>query len=143
MKDEQQFCTFSVDGFFFGVPVARVQEVVRHQDITPVPLSPPEISGLINLRGQIITAIDLRRRLGLPDRPAGQQPNNVLIHAADGSVSFLVDQIEDVLSVPLDSLEPPPATLQESLRRFLRGVSKQQDRLLLWLDEAKAMDLAC
>lgn len=142
MSDEHQFCTFHLGKFFFGVEVAKVQEVVRSQPTTPVPLAPPEISGLMNLRGQIVTTIDLRRRLGLPQRPADQAPMNVLISTGDGAVSFQVDQIEDVLTVNSDSVEPPPATLQAGVRRFIRGVSKQKDRLLLILDDAKAMDLA-
>ncbi|MBI5385504.1 MAG: chemotaxis protein CheW [Verrucomicrobia bacterium] len=141
-RDQNQFCTFHVDQFFFGVEVSKVQEVVRQQALTRVPLAPREVSGLMNLRGQIVTAIDLHRRLGLPERSGGQPCMNVLISTEDGAVSLLVDRIEDVLSVEPDSVEPAPETLQVELRRFIRGVSKQKDRLLLILDDAKAMDLS-
>ena len=68
----QQFCTFLLDGYLFGVPVPQVQEVIRFQPMTPVPLAPPAVKGMINLRGQIVLAIDLRRRLSLGERPRGR-----------------------------------------------------------------------
>jgi purine-binding chemotaxis protein CheW len=142
MSDNRQFCTFRVDQYFLGVEVAHVQEVVRHQTITRVPLAAPEISGLINLRGQIVPTIDLRRRLGLAERTTAGQPIHVLISTSDGSASFQVDQIEEVLTVDASSLEAPPETLHAGIRRLIRGVSKQRDRLLLLLDEGQAMDLA-
>jgi purine-binding chemotaxis protein CheW len=138
----RQYCTFQVGEFFFGVDVTRVQEVVRHQAITRVPLAPGEVSGLINLRGQIITTIDLRRRLRLPDRGPDARPINLLISTPEGAVSFQVDQIEDVIEVDPASIESPPEMVDAEVRRCLTGVSKQRDRLLLILDEARAMDLA-
>lgn len=142
MSENRQYCTFQAGGFFFGVDVTRVQEVVRFQPLTQVPLAPPEICGLINLRGQIITTIDLRRRLGLPDRAAGVVPTNLLISTPEGAVSLQVDQIEDVIAVEAASIEPPPEMLALNVRRCIAGVSKQRDRLLLILDEARALDLA-
>jgi purine-binding chemotaxis protein CheW len=138
----QQYCTFTVDQFFFGVPVTQVQEVVRHQKLTRVPLAAREVRGLINLRGQIITAIDLRRRLNLPERTTGQPPMNVLLPTSDGAVSLLVDQIEDVLEVGEETIEPAPETMQGAARQLIAGASKQKDRLLLILDTVKTMDLA-
>ena len=138
----QQFCTFHVDGHFFGVEVDKVQEVVRQQQLTPVPLAPPEVSGLINLRGQIVTTIDLRIRLGLPRRATGVEAMNVLMAGKDGVVSLQVDQIGDVVDVDPATIEAPPPTLGGNLRQFIRAVSKQQGRLLLVLDESRAMDLA-
>lgn len=142
MSLSRQYCTFQVGEFFFGVDVTRVQEVVRYQELTRVPLAPGEVSGLINLRGQIITTIDLRRRLRLPDRPAGARPTNLLITTPDGAVSFQVDQIEDVIPVDAASIESPPEMIEAGIRRCIVGVSKQRDRLLLILDEVRAMDLA-
>ncbi len=136
-----QYCTFTVERFFFGVRVTQVQEVVRHQPLTRVPLAAPEVRGLINLRGQIITAIDLRRRLQLAERPAGQAPMNVLLHTSDGAVSLLVDQIEDVLEVGEDTIERPPETVRGSARQLISGASKQKNRLLLILDTVKTLDL--
>ena len=79
MTDNKQFATFFLNGLFFGVEVLKVQEVIRYQEMTRVPLAPAMIEGLINLRGQIITAIDLRRRLELPPRAKGQLPMNVVV----------------------------------------------------------------
>ena len=141
MSESRQYCTFQAGGFFFGVDVTRVQEVVRFQALTHVPLAPPEVCGLINLRGQIITTIDLRRRLGLPDRAPDAQPTNLLITTPEGAVSLQVDQIEDVIAVEAGSIEPPPEMMAAGVRRCIAGVSKQRDRLLLILDEVRALDL--
>jgi purine-binding chemotaxis protein CheW len=141
MPHLQQYCTFLVGDFCFGVAVNRVQEVVRYQPLTPVPLAPAEVTGLINLRGQIITTIDLRRRLQLPNRVGPAQPTNLLVTTTDGPISFQVDQIEDVVDVDPDSIERAPEMLDASLRSCIAGVSKQRERLLLILDESKAMDL--
>src|ERR1700758_5620949 len=112
MADQHQYCTFYVDGLYFGLDVLKVQEIIRYQDMTRVPLAPPVVRGLINLRGQIVTAIDLRRRLELSDRPAGQLPVNVVVHTDDGAVSLLVDEIGDVLQVSEKAFERPPETPQ-------------------------------
>ncbi len=134
------YCTFSLDRLFFGVPVDHVQEVVRQQGMSTVPLARPEIRGLINLRGQIVTAIDLRRCLNLPPAPEGARVMNVLIKTPEGAVSLLVDQIEDVLEVSPDSIERPPETLQGELRALITGACKLKHRLLLLLDTEQAID---
>src|SRR5262249_522652 len=108
MPGGHQYCTFYLAGHYFGLDVLRVQEIIRFQDMTRVPLAPPVVRGLINLRGQIVTALDLRRRLDLPDRPADVQPVNVVVRTDDGAVSLLVDEIGDVLDVPEDLFERPP-----------------------------------
>jgi len=135
----QQFCTFFLKGQFFGVPVQQVQEVIRYQEMTRVPLVPAVIRGLINLRGQIVMAIDLRRRLGLDDRPATELPMNVVVRTDDGAVSFLVDEIGDVLEADEDSFERPPETIDALARQLVSGVYKLQDRLMLVLDTEKAV----
>lgn len=112
----RQFCTFYVDGLCFGIGVREVQEVIRYQEMTRVPLAAPVVRGLINLRGQIVTAIDLRRRLGLADRFLGDTPNsggealpmNLVVRTDDGVVSLLVDEIGEVVEVDEDSFERPP-----------------------------------
>jgi purine-binding chemotaxis protein CheW len=141
MSASQQFCTFFLDGHVFGTPVPKVQEVIQHQDMTKVPLAPDVVSGLINLRGQIVSAIDLRRRLGLPEREAGQLPMNVVVRTSDGAVSLLVDEIGDVIEVDEDTLEAPPETLQGFAREVVRGVYKLSGRLLLALDIDRIVDL--
>jgi len=139
----KQFSTFRLDGHFLGIEVTRVQEVIRAQRMTNVPLAPPEIRGLINLRGQIVTALDLRRRLALPDRPDGSpEPMNVVVRTGDGSVSLLVDEIGDVLTVDDDDFERPPDTLEGIARTLIHGAYKLDGRLLLVLDTEKAVSLA-
>ncbi len=133
------FCTFWVGDLFFGVEVERVQEVIRFQEITRVPVAPPEVSGLINLRGQIVTAIDLRKRLGIEPRPEGEDPMNVVLREEDGVVSLLVDEIGDVLEVPDSLREPPPNTVDEVAREVIREVYKLTGQLLLVLDSESAM----
>ena len=135
-----QCCTFTLDGLWFGVAVDRVQEIVRHLRLTRVPLAPPVIRGLMNLRGQIVTAIDLRRRLEFPDRKAGDLPMNVVIRTEEGLVSLLVDQIGDVV-VETDTRDAPPLTLTGAARELIRGAYQLPDRLLLDLDLARALVL--
>jgi purine-binding chemotaxis protein CheW len=135
----QQFCTFFLKEQFFGVPVGQVQEVIRYQEMTRVPLVPQVIRGLINLRGQIVMAVDLRRRFGMEERPEGQLPMNVVVRTDDGAVSFLVDEIGDVLEAEEESFERPPETLQAQARELVRGIYKLQDRLMLVLDTERAV----
>src|SRR5205085_12199246 len=111
MTSAHQFCTFYLDQLLFGLELKGVQEVMRSLEMTHVPLAPAVVSGLINLRGQIVTAIDLRRRLDLPARPAAMQPMNVVISTGDEAVSLLVDTIGAVLSVDETTFEKPPETL--------------------------------
>ncbi|MFZ0478640.1 MAG: chemotaxis protein CheW [Terriglobales bacterium] len=134
MTDAQQFCTFFLKEHFFGVPVQQVQEVIRYQEMTRVPLVSDVVRGLINLRGQIVTAIDLRRCLGMPERAPSELPINVVVRTADGAVSLLVDEIGDVIEVKPETFEIPPETLQGSARSMVRGVYKLSGRLLLDLD---------
>jgi purine-binding chemotaxis protein CheW len=142
MANTQQFCTFYLEGQFFGVPVQQVQEVIRYQEMTRVPLVPNVIRGLINLRGQIVTAVDLRRRLGLGERPEGQLPMNVVVRTDEGVVSLLVDEIGDVLEVEDESFEPAPETLREEERNLVRGVHKLKGQLLLILNSERALMIA-
>jgi purine-binding chemotaxis protein CheW len=134
VADTHQYCTFYLAGHYFGLDVLKVQEIIRYQEMTRVPLASPVVRGLINLRGQIVTALDLRRRLELEDRSAEQEPVNVVVHTDDGAVSLLVDDIGDVLEVPEDLFERPPETLQGTARELIRGAYKLKDRLLLILD---------
>jgi purine-binding chemotaxis protein CheW len=141
-QTNRQYATFFVDGLFFGVEVLQVQEVLRYQEMTPVPLAPEVIEGLINLRGQIVTAVDMRRRLKLKPRPEGQTPMNTVVRTAEGAVSLLVDEIGDVLEVEAETFEATPDNVDPAARELLRGVYKLKDRLLLILDTEKTIDLA-
>jgi purine-binding chemotaxis protein CheW len=133
VADQHQYCTFFLDGYYFGIDVLRVQEVVRYRQITRAPLAHPVVRGLINLRGQIVTALDLRRRLALPDALAGARPINVVIHTDDGPLSLLVDEIGDVLTVPETAFVAPPETLRGQAREVICGAYKLERRLLLIL----------
>ena len=134
MTASQQFCTFYLGDHCFGLDVLQVQEIVTQQAMTRVPLAHPMIRGLINLRGQIVTAIDLRCRLELPPLCAERAPVNIVVQTDDGAVSLLVDEIGDVLEVTAEQFERPPETLQGVARELTRGVYKLPDRLLVILD---------
>ena len=149
---ERQFCTFYVEGLCFGIGVREVQEVIRYQEMTRVPLAASVVRGLINLRGQIVTAIDLRRRLGLPDRLSGDTSNpgvdaeslpmNLVVRTDDGVVSLLVDEIGEVVEVDEVTFERPPPTLEGVARELVRGVYKREGSLLLVLDTVRAVSVS-
>lgn len=136
-----QFSTFYVGDLFFGVDVLHVQEVLCFQPMTSVPQAPEVIEGLINLRGQIVTAIDMRRRLRLPTRSGEQALMNIVVRTVDGAVSLLVDEIGDVLDMDAATYERPPENLDPAAKELIRGVYKLKDRLLLVLDEERTVDL--
>jgi purine-binding chemotaxis protein CheW len=140
MASEGQYCTFFVNGLFLGVEVTRIQEVIRYQPLTAVPLTNSVVAGLMNLRGQIVTAIDLRQRLGLPPRTGDHLPTNVVLRTDDGAVSLLVDEIGDVIEVDEDAFERPPETLDGEARELIRGAYKLKGRLLLVLDAERTID---
>lgn len=142
MADPLQYCTFFVDGQCCGLDVARVQEIICAQPMTPVPLAPDVVRGLINLRGQIVMTMDLRRRLGMKERPAEQPPINVVVQTDDGACSLLVDEIGDVLEAPDQDFERPPETLTAAAKEMIRGAYKLKDRLLLILDADEVVRLA-
>ena len=135
-----QFSTFFIADLFFGVDVLHVQEVLRFQPMTPVPQAPDVIEGLINLRGQIVTAIDMRRRLQMPRLGGDRTPMNIVVKTPDGAVSLLVDEIGDVLDMDAANYERPPDNLDPTARELISGVYKMKDRLLLVLDTEKAID---
>ena len=134
-----QLATFWLDGDLYGVEVEHVQEVLRSQGITRVPLAPPAVAGLINLRGQVVTAIELRERLGRSPRPEGQEPVVIVIRLHGEAVSVLVDSIADVVDVDVRDFEAPPDTLDGNVRELIRGAYKLSGQLLLALDVNRAV----
>jgi purine-binding chemotaxis protein CheW len=128
-----QFATFWLGEGLYGIEVQRVREVLRQQDLTRVPLAPDTVAGLINLRGQVVTTIDLRRRLGLAGADDGQ-PMLVVVLVDGESIALLVDRIGGVVDVLDDQFEPPPDTLVGTVRELVRGAYKLDGRLLLGLD---------
>jgi len=132
------YATFLVAGHYLGVDVLEVQEVLSAQRLTPVPLAPDVVEGLINLRGQIVPGLDLRRVLKLPPSEPGQDRFSVVARGLHGLVSLQVDEIGDVMDLDVSGFEPPPDNVDPAIRSLLRGVYKLKDRLLLVLDTARA-----
>ena len=144
-RTEEQYCTFWVNGLFFGVAVAEVQEVLRRQPMTPVPRAADAVTGLINLRGQIVTAVDLRVRLGLPARAPDQVPMNVIVRTRGEVVSLLVDDIGDVIDVSTltgTDVEPVPSNMPTQLQEVISGVRPMAEEILLVLDADRAVDVS-
>jgi purine-binding chemotaxis protein CheW len=134
-----QLATFRLDGDLYGVEVEHVQEVLKSQGLTRVPLAPPAVAGLINLRGQVVTAIELRERLGRPPRPEGTDAVVIVVRLHGEAVSLLVDSIADVVDVDAADFEAPPDTLDGQARELIRGAYKLDGKLLLALDVQKAV----
>jgi len=128
-----QYVSFRVDGQLLGIPVNMVQEVLTEQVISPTPLARPEIKGLLNLRGQIVTAVSLRKRLGLPD-PDDEGAMNVVTRLGGESFSLLVDEVGDVINVNGRSMEPVPRTLDPHWRSVTIGVFQLDEGLFVILD---------
>lgn len=135
-----QYATFVVGGLYVGVDVLDVQEVLRGQTLTRVPLAAPVIDGLINLRGQIVPALDMRQVLGLPERDSETPPVSVVVRSSHGAVSLQVDEIEDVIELNTASFEAPPPHLSTHLRSLFAGVHKLEQRLLLVLNTQLAAE---
>ena len=136
-----KFCTFHVGDLFLGIEVERVQEVLRDSVVTAVPKAASAIRGLINLRGQSVTAVDLRTRFNLPSRDAEISSTILVLDGADELLSLVVDRAGDVVEVEDDQFEEPPDTLKSDSRRLIRGAYKLEQRLLLVLDADHAFSL--
>lgn len=128
------FATFSLADRLYGVEVEAVQEVLRHQTCTPVPLAGHAIAGLLSLRGEVVTALDLRRRLEVPEEGRPAESMNVVLRFDDEVISLLVDRIGDVVKVDDDLFELPPDTLSGPQRDLVKGAYKLDGRLLHVLD---------
>jgi purine-binding chemotaxis protein CheW len=139
VSERRQFCTFWMGQRLYGVPVEEVQEVMRGQAMTRVPLAGSAVRGLINLRGKIVTAIDLRKGLGLGEERIKGPLMNVVVSNKAYTVSFLVDAIGDVLEVSEEAFEDVPETLQGEARKLVAGVYKLPNGLLHVLDAEKCV----
>ena len=126
--------TITVGGQACGVPVLAVRDVLGTQSITPIPLAPAEIEGAMNLRGRIVTAIDLRRRLGLPARPAGAQPMSFVVEHGGDLYAMLADAVGDVVPLAAAERDANPPTLDPLWREVSRGVHQRDGELLILLD---------
>lgn len=141
LTTDLQLCTFRVGDLLLGVNVVEVQEVLRYEETTAVPLAPPVVTGLINLRGQIVTAIDLRKRLDMAPMEGDRQPMSVLVRTGSEVVCLLVDAIGDVVEPDVETFEPPPPTVDERTRELIQGSFKLDSELLLLLDIDRTVTL--
>lgn len=137
-----QVSTFYVGPYFFGIDVVRIQEVLRSQPMTMVPLAPAVVEGLINLRGQIVPAIDMRRRLHLHPRAAEASSMNVVVRTDDGLVSLIVDDIGDVIDLDPGNIEQPPDNLAPEAGEIIESIYKMRDSLLLLLNADSTVQIA-
>ncbi len=141
--ETQDFVTMFIEGQLFGIPVLTVQDVLGPQKITRIPLAPPEVAGSLNLRGRIVTAIDVRLRLGLPPRPADGKPVMSIVVDHKGELySLMVDNVGEVLSLSSDDFERHPATLDPRWREISTGIYRLKETLLVVLDVSKLLNFA-
>jgi purine-binding chemotaxis protein CheW len=131
--------TLTVAGQVCAVPVLAVRDVLGAQAITRIPLAPAEVAGSLNLRGRIVTAIDLRRRLGLPPRAAGEPAMSVVVEQGGELYSLLADTVGEVIALPPDGFAANPPTVDPLWREVSRGVHREEDRLLVLLDVGRVL----
>ncbi|HXF89990.1 MAG TPA: chemotaxis protein CheW [Xanthobacteraceae bacterium] len=136
-----EYVTVTIDEHLFGLPIARVQDVFVPEQLTRVPLAIPEIAGVLNLRGRIVTAIDMRRRLGLPPRQGEAAPIAVGIEMNGESYGLLVDAVGEVMQLAKDACEPKPINLDRRLAELASGVHRLDGQLLVVLDVDRVFDL--
>ena len=136
-----QLVTLTIADQMFGIPVLSVQDVLAPQPVASVPLAHPVVAGLINLRGRIVTAIDMRRRMALPAREEGAAEMSVVVEYQNELYSLNIDAIGDVVSVPVDQIEANLATLDPLWRSFADGIYRLDDQLLVVLDIIRLLDL--
>lgn len=130
----KEFLTMSVAGQLLGIPVLQVQDVLGEQKVTPVPLAPKEVAGSLNLRGRVVTAIILRRKLGMPEMLAGTKTMYIVVEHKGELYSLIVDTVGEVLSLPDKDFENVPATLETSWRALALGIYRLKEQLLVILD---------
>jgi purine-binding chemotaxis protein CheW len=141
-QDNGEFVSVTVAGQLFGIPVLQVQDVLGPQRITRIPLAPPEVAGSLNLRGRIVTAIDLRIRLRLPRLPEGQRGMSVVVDYGGELYSVMVDAVGEVLSLRAENAERNPATLDPIWRDVSGGIYRLDKSLLIVLDVARVLDFS-
>ncbi len=130
----EDFVTFTIAGQYFGISVLKVRDVLSSYQITPMPLAPPEIVGSLNLRGRVVTAIDLRLRIGLPPRPAGAESMSVVAENDGELYSLVVDTVGEVLALSTADYQRNPPTLDPKFRAYSDGIFRLNDQLLVVLD---------
>jgi purine-binding chemotaxis protein CheW len=132
--------TMMIGDQLLGIPVSAVHDVLGPQKLTSIPLAPDAVAGALNLRGRIVTAIDVRKRLGLPERPEDETPMSVVVEHDGEPYSLVIDTVGEVLSVPADRLERNPPTLDARWRAVSDGIFRLDDRLLVVLEVDRLLD---
>ena len=140
-NDFRQFVTFTIGGQLCGIPVLQVRDVLASQEITPIQLAPPAVAGSLNLRGKIVTSVDLRVRLGLPTGDVGQDRMSIVVEHHGDLYSLIIDSVGEVLEPSSEKLERTPATLDASRSGFSNGIFRLDDGLLLLLDIDSVLDI--
>ena len=135
-----EFITATIGGQVFGVPISQVQDVFTPEMMTKVPLAAPEIAGVLNLRGRIVTAIDMRERLSLPVNEDENERMAVGIESGNESYGLLIDSIGEVLRLKQSEMEPNPANLDKRWARVSAGVYRLDGQLLVVLDVSNVLD---
>jgi len=138
--EQRDYVTMSIGGQLFGIPVLKVQDVLGPQTITRVPLAPVEVAGSLNLRGRIVTAVDVRLRLGLPKRDSGKQAMSVVVEHEGELYSLLVDSVGEVLRLESRDYQRNPPTLNPRLREFSDGIYRLNDSLLVVLSVSSLLN---
>ena len=136
-----EYVTVMLDGQLFGLPIPRVQDVFMPDRLTRVPLAQAEIAGVLNLRGRIVTAVDLRLRLGLAPRNDGRPPMAVGIELKGESYGLLIDAVGEVMKLAADTREANPVNLDARLARVSAGVHRLDGQLMVILDVDKVLDM--
>jgi purine-binding chemotaxis protein CheW len=141
-EDNREFVSITVAGQLFGIPVLQVQDVLGPQRITRIPLAPLEVAGSLNLRGRIVTAIDLRTRLHLPPLPEGQSGMSIVVDHGGELYSIIIDAVGEVLSLSGEAAERNPVTLDPVWREVSAGIYRLKEALLIVLDVARVLDFS-
>ena len=131
---EMQLVVFELGDESYGVDISRVQDINRMQEITEIPHAPESVVGVINLRGRVIPVIDLRKRFGLPDAVHTKDTRIVVVHLEGNLIGVIVDAVSQVLRIPADIVEPPSPVLAGVDSRYLRGIAKLDEKLVILLD---------
>jgi purine-binding chemotaxis protein CheW len=145
MENTQQnmtvYVTAMIDGQLFGLPIVRVQDVFIPERLTRVPLAPPEIVGVLNLRGRIVTLIDLRRRFGLGERKEGEDVMAIGVESRGESYGLLIDRVGEVVELEGVAREPNPVNLDQRLAQMSSGIYRLDDQLLVVVDVDRVLDI--
>ena len=136
------YVTVFISDQLFGIPVLEVHDVLRGLNLTKIPLAPPEVAGALNLRGRIVTAIDVRQRLGLPEREEDENSMSIVVEHQGEPYSLLIDSVGEVLSLDLNELQPTPVTLNSCWKEISGGVYRLENKLLVLMQIEQLLNFA-